>query len=1287
LTELNLQVLGAFRVQDSAGAEIRIASRKGRALLAYLALRPGESHSRDRLATLLWEDADEELARTSLRQALAALRKSLPAEAHKALFADTESVGIDPAIVRSDLHAFRRALNAGTRTSLQEAMSHYRGDLLDGFDARSTAFDEWLTSERRTLRKELSDALNKLAELCVANSDSDGALAAATKLVALEPLNEAAHRRVMDLLAKRNAYAEALRQYRVCRDVLRRELDVAPEPATEQLYRDLMRRRRAALGQTDGDDTSLEDTGTHETPRASEPAAPVEVRPQLIDATILVARLEGLLELEAQLDPEESHALAMQFHRRVTEAVTEFGGRVDRRIGSNVLAVFGIPTAYGNEPERAAQAALALQCRTASSSWTVPGSVALRIGIAQGQVLCGAEIFPLTGRPTHVAHTLAARAGDGEVLISEELRASLGERVNGARAPSAQPGQAEPVTAWRLEGLRSEIGPGTQPFVGRRPELAMILAALDRCTNSRHGRAIVVRGEAGIGKTSLVNAVRGAARERGIAVHSAQVFDFGQSPGRRPITALALSLLGLNADAPANERAAAVRRALAGRNAVDQVIFLSDLVDAPIDAELAALEKAMEIATRQRGRALALAQLIETAVQRGPQLLVVEDVHWADTDELARFGEIAAVVANCQILFIMTTRPEGDPINASWRARARGCPVTTVDLAPLAEDEAQELAAHFPELPPDMIAACIQRAEGHPLFLDQLLRAARAGHDLLPGSVRSVVLARAARLSGRDHAALQAAAVLGHRATLAALRRILNDEDYDPTALTETALVRFNGPDLEFAHALFRDAIYESTLKSQRRELHRTAAEWYASGDPALRADHLAAAEDERATAAYIDAALAEQAALRFERALGLVNKASALAREPVLLHKSSLLLGELLLQLGRTHDALTAYREALDFAIDQNGHGYAWMGIASALRIMDRHEEALEALDYAQTALGDSADFGTRARIHTLRGNLCFPLGRLDACMQAHEQAHRFALEAQSHLELARALSGLGDAYYQRGRIVTARERFARCVQEARDHDLVSVLLSNLPMMAVTHMYCCDAAASRESCREGLELARRVGDLRGELLVHLTLATGLLIQAQLDDCRRHARQAMQLAKQLGARRFEAECLGILAATMIREDPAQALQQAKEALAIGRETGMSYCGPMLLSMVARLTSNPAERAGALAEGEELLAAGCVSHSYFEFYSNAIEAGLKEQDWASVRRYADKLEAYTSAEPLPWTNILIKRARLLADVGESGMKKPTRASLETLRAECQRMNAGTPLAAIEEALAS
>jgi tetratricopeptide (TPR) repeat protein len=351
----------------------------------------------------------------------------------------------------------------------------------------------------------------------------------------------------------------------------------------------------------------------------------------------------------------------------------------------------------------------------------------------------------------------------------------------------------------------------------------------------------------------------------------------------------------------------------------------------------------------------------------------------------------------------------------------------------------------------------------------------------------------------------------------------------------------------------------------------------------------------------------------------------------------------------------------------------------------MDRYEEALEALEHAESALGDSADLETRARIHTLRGNLCFPLGRLDACMQAHEQAHHFALQAQSHVEIARALSGLGDAYYQRGRILTARQHFAQCIKEARDHDLVGVLLSNLPMLAVTNMYCGDVAASRENCRQGLDLARRVGDLRGELLVHLTMASGLLPQAQLDDCRNHARQALKLAQQLGARRFEAECMGYVAQTMIPEDPAQALQLTKQALRLGRETGMSYCGPVLLSIVARLTPSGPERSSALAEGEQLLAAGCVSHSYFDFYGNAIEAGLQDRDWPSVRKYADGLEAYTSGEPLPWTDMLIKRARLLAQVGESSGNQTTLEQLEALRTECRRMNALGPLAAIEAAL--
>ena len=272
-------------------------------------------------------------------------------------------------------------------------------------------------------------------------------------------------------------------------------------------------------------------------------------------------------------------------------------------------------------------------------------------------------------------------------------------------------------------------------------------------------------------------------------------------------------------------------------------------------------------------------------------------------------------------------------------------------------------------------------------------------------------------------------------------------------------------------------------------------------------------------------------------------NKASALAREPILLHKSSLLLGELLLQLGRTHDALTAYREALDFAIDQNGHGSAWIGIASALRIMDRHEEALEALEHAESALGESADLrNARAHSHAARQSVlparparCVHAGaRAGAPLRAAgavarrnraraERPRRCVLSARQDGDRARALRPVhrGSARSRPGR------RAAVEPADARDH----------------------AHVLRRPGREPRELPRRAraGAARRRPARRAARAPDAWRAA--CSCRRSSTtaastraQAMQLAKQLGARRFEAECVGIVAATMIAEDPAQALQ-------------------------------------------------------------------------------------------------------------------------------------------------
>ena len=194
-------------------------------------------------------------------------------------------------------------------------------------------------------------------------------------------------------------------------------------------------------------------------------------------------------------------------------------------------------------------------------------------------------------------------------------------------------------------------------------------------------------------------------------------------------------------------------------------------------------------------------------------------------------ADVAAAAATCPVLIALTSRTADDVLTAAWRARGWGCPITTLDLAPLAEDEARELAAAHTGLPHEVVERCLATALGHPLFLEQLLRAARSGQKTMPGSVRGLVLARIERLRPEVQRALQASAVLGIRFSHDALRHVLDDPNFAAQSLEQAGLIAVEADDCRFAHALIRDAVYESLLGSTRRDLHRRAASWYEGRD------------------------------------------------------------------------------------------------------------------------------------------------------------------------------------------------------------------------------------------------------------------------------------------------------------------------------------------------------------------------------------------------------------------------------------------------------------------------
>jgi len=244
--QLNFTLFGGFQARFGSGPVLRLRTRQTQALLAYLALPCGRAHTRDKLATLLWGHVAQDEARHRLRQTLFALRRTFGPAQLSCLRVDGNTVGLDPAEVEVDALRFEELAREGSPDALERAAILYRGDLLEGLPAQGphpSAFEDWLREERERLRELALAALARLVSVQRAAGSAERALATTLRLLALDPLQEVAHRTAMRLHAQFGRCTAALRQYQICLSVLRRELNVEPEEETRQLYRDILRRR------------------------------------------------------------------------------------------------------------------------------------------------------------------------------------------------------------------------------------------------------------------------------------------------------------------------------------------------------------------------------------------------------------------------------------------------------------------------------------------------------------------------------------------------------------------------------------------------------------------------------------------------------------------------------------------------------------------------------------------------------------------------------------------------------------------------------------------------------------------------------------------------------------------------------------------------------------------------------------------------------------------------------------------------------------------------------------
>ncbi len=571
--------------------------------------------------------------------------------------------------------------------------------------------------------------------------------------------------------------------------------------------------------------------------------------------TALFADLVDYVRMLAEHDPEVVRARVTVALATMAAAIERFDGTREKFIGDAVFAVFGWPRAHDDDAVRAALAALAI--RTGLHDLGSSGeSMDVRIGIATGEVVAAGPTAPdgdlrLTGEAITTAARIQSLARPGEIILDAATRqAARGRLATEPRGSVVLRGQS---TAVDLYALRGEAGnsswipyraarPG--PLVGRRDEVAAIGAVLDGVRRSGRGAAVVIEGDAGMGKSRLLTAVEARARSTGFAWTWTENVSYGRGEPYRWARLFAQVI----ADEHGIDSGSFVRRLLFTEDLPPDVARRYGGAIAAIarDASFSGWEA--ESADTPGDPAEVTATLVEVAARyvdrlletTGPRVIVIDDLHWLDQSSVGLVEIVVDRTVDHPILILAATRPGPVP---AWAARDD---VTRIRLDGLAEPDTARLATIVARAAVDADGArnIHERTGGNPLFVGETVRAfledgtlqlrdgrvalTGSGGSRLPVTLRAVLGARIDALPPPAREVLGVASVVGISFRPSIVEELL-DGPVEPQTfddLADSALIAPGDDDhWRFAHALIHDAAYAGLLASRRRALHARLAD------------------------------------------------------------------------------------------------------------------------------------------------------------------------------------------------------------------------------------------------------------------------------------------------------------------------------------------------------------------------------------------------------------------------------------------------------------------------------
>lgn len=816
--------------------------------------------------------------------------------------------------------------------------------------------------------------------------------------------------------------------------------------------------------------------------------------------TVLFADISGFTALAERLDPEELHENMRAAWDVIAAEIRASGGLIEKYIGDAVVAVFGAVGDQVDHPARAQLAALAilgaLDRENDRIAERTGRNLALRIGINTGLAVAGAigdreSEFGVLGDAVNVAARLEQAAEPGEVLVGDATyRLAPGLFAYEPHPPVAAKGKTAPLVAWRLLGIETAVTDrGRAPLVGRDAEVAQLVGALDEALGGR-GHIVSIVGEAGLGKTRLVDELLADPRALGARVARARCSPYDAHRSYGAISDLLRRALAIGTNAPTEIAHRTLTETVPGMEPEAAKLVLAalgySLTLPPLSGE-----------TRRKLLDRAIRDLILRVARTQPVVLALTDVQWADAASQELIAALAPVLANTAALLITTYRPE---LNPPW-STSRGH--LQVRLTPLGNGaSASLLQALLPAsaLPQEAIDDVVARSGGSPTYIEEAARwlvatgvvVERADASPLadvsrmrelPDALPMLLLRRAELATGPDRRVLHATAVAA-RACEAGLLRALFGQDVDVDAALASLCARgllelTSHGDYRFRQSLLRELVYDSISPRSREDLHGRIGQVIASVMPEVAVQQPELLAHHFAESTHVGRAI-DYAMRSGERAVSLYALADALHHYRAAAHLAERLPG------GGPSERARALLEACD-----------------AARALG-HEDALA---IAEDALGGAlSDEGVRAALQRRAGELAARAHETQRSAEHLAEADRLTpVEGRERAELTLAKAYLARSDERPAEALAVARAAVKEALAANDRGLALAAEEAVAVFAADSGSADESLRATERC---VEHATAIGDLSG-------LARGLAVLTYAALDRGELAKAEDLAHQL----------------------------------------------------------------------------------------------------------------------------------------------------------------------------